>query len=77
MQIYAFYYFENRAPAVGSALRNRWIKSIEDNTKTELKSFYFLACQRHFHPSQIQKKKDRNILDKEAVPEFFDVQQER
>lgn len=60
-----------RAPPIGTELRNQWVQRIEQNTNDPMNVFHFLVCENHFQPSEITKKKDRNILQREAIPSIL------
>lgn len=67
-----------RIPPVGSELRSQWIAAISAHIKEAPQLCYFFVCENHFEQSLVNKRKDRSILAKGAVPTIFssDVEKE-
>lgn len=61
-----------RVPSPGDSRRDEWISAIEVHQEFQHFSSIFV-CEEHFDQSMIIKKKDKNILAKEAIPNIFPV----
>lgn len=60
-----------RAPPAGTEKRIQWVSAIETHQEVGIHTSQILVCENHFEEFLIQKRKDRNILQKGAVPSIF------
>lgn len=52
-------------------VKHQWVCAIEKHQKVDFYHCQILVCELHFDAKLITKRKDRNILDKQAVPTIF------